>query len=120
MNLNLKNLARLGFKSNTVFATKTSVALLWREKTDRVEYASGYPPETLGAFALTPSEIKKFRAGKLSLVPAGFCSPMAGQRQTRDDGVVLHQGHVRSAAHLEKVFSASAWARRQSRQAGSA
>lgn len=118
MNLNLRNLAPLGFKSGDPRTTSTSISLLHRVKGPRVEYASGscpnqvgyrveyasgYCPNQLGYFDITARQLRAFRAGQLGLQPPGFCSPMGGAIVT--DARVIYEGTVRSKQHLEQLFS---------------
>ena len=100
MNLNLKNLSKLGFKGTGMFG---GGGLLYRVKANTVEFASAYTPNMLGRFVLTPRQMKSFHAGKLSLVPEGFCNPSS--RSYLTEHTTLHRGPVKSCAQIERVFS---------------
>jgi len=101
MNLNLKNLSKLGFKGGLMTGS-TSIALLWRVRGNRVEFASGHYPGTLGVFILTPRQLKSFERGKLVLVPQGFCSPMHSNYLGGE--TILHVGPVKSCKEVEEIF----------------
>ena len=101
MNLNLRNLSKLGFKGG-LMTRPTSIALLWRVRGNRVEFASGYHPGTLGVFTLTPRQLKSFERGSLSLVPEGFCSPMHSNYLGGE--TTLHVGPVKSCKQVEEIF----------------
>lgn len=102
MYLNLKNLSKLGFKG-TFMTGNTSISLLWRVKGNRVEFTSGYTPNMLGYFTLTPRQLKSFNAGKLSLVPTGFCNATGGESLT--EHIILHTGPVKSCKQVEEIFA---------------
>lgn len=104
MKLNLKNLASAGFKSTALFATKLGGGLFYRKKADRVEYASSYVPQSLGVFPMTRAQLQKLTAGKLSLVPPGFCNASGGK--TLENGRVVYAGEIKSVKHLEEIFAA--------------
>ena len=102
MKLNKKNLAPLGFKS-TVMVTPTSLSLHWRTKGLRLEVADGIY-DRLGYYDLTKREMRAFNAGKLSVVPPGFCNASGGR--TKDRGfVLLFEGKPHNKKHVEKIFS---------------
>ncbi len=102
MNYNLRNLGPVGFKYAGLFSTKNSIGLFYRKQPDRVEFANW--PHTLGYFALTPGQMKKFEAGKLALVPPGCCSPGTLCAKS-EEAVILSTAPVRNGAELEAVFA---------------
>ncbi len=103
MHLNLRNLAPLGFKGGAMTGP-TSISLLWRVQGNVVQYASGYTPQSIGLFHLTPALMRRFVDGKLILSPPGFCSPTAGRTPVCSDPYATYQGRVRSKAHLEQLL----------------
>jgi hypothetical protein len=104
MNFTLRNLGKVGFKSTSLMASQSSMGLFYRVVGNVVQFVSSYVPQSLGFFQLTPSELKAFRAGKLSLVPPGFCSP-SGPKRKKTDATIVHTGSVRNIKHLEQLFS---------------
>ena len=103
MNLNLRNLAPLGFKGG-IMTRPTSLSLLWRIRDNRVEYTSGYGSgPCLGIYLLEPAEMRRFKAGKLGITPPGFCNPM-GRKTIAKPAYATYQGRVRSKAHLEQLL----------------
>lgn len=104
MKLNLKNLEPAGFKSTALFPTKLGGGLFYRKKTDRVEYASTYVPQSLGVFPMTKAQLRQLAEGKLGLVPPGFCNPSGGKSLT--NGRVIYTGEIRSLKQLEEIFAA--------------
>jgi hypothetical protein len=101
MNLNLKNLQPLGFRGGRM-DSKTSITLLWVIRGSSVFYTSGYSPNTVGVFHLKPAEMKKFKKGRVSLLPPGFCNATGGEVLT--DCRILHRGTVRSKKHLMSII----------------
>jgi len=104
MKLNKKNLAPIGFQSG-IMTSPTSMTLHWRTREDRVEFADGIN-HRVGVFKLTPKHMRAFKKGKLSLVPPGFCAPTRKESEVLSDCEILHEGDVRSKAHLEKILAA--------------
>lgn len=100
MNFNPKNLSKLGFKGTGMFG---GGGLLYRVKGNTVEFVSVYVPNMLGRFTLTPRQMKSFHAGKLSLVPEGFCNPSS--RNFLTEHTVLHRGPIKSRAQVEEIFA---------------
>lgn len=103
MNLNLRNLARAGFRSTSIFSSPRAIGLLYRCKGTDVEFTSGYCPNRLGVFRLTKSQFNQFKRGRLSLVPPGFCNPSGGK--SVQEAIMLFEGTVRSVKHLERIFA---------------
>jgi hypothetical protein len=107
MTINTKNLAGLGFTSNSRFADdRTSLTLHHRQIATKVLIIDGVSPEPrCWVLRLTANEAKQYKAGKLSIVPPGFCAPTAGNRIVKEDGFeLLHDGPIKSKVHVRKIF----------------
>ena len=105
MNLNLKNLGPLGFKGG-LMTGKRDIGLLWKMVGDQVIFTSGYTPNKVGLFSLTPKQAEKFRKGELSLVPEGITvSPCSRNSITKYK--LLHYGPVKNTRHLMSIINRS-------------
>lgn len=99
-----ERIATCGFKAPGFSCTRNSIGLFYRWHGNRIEFVSNYSPPSLGYFDLTDQQVRDFKAGRLGLVPPGFCNPAGGA--SLENGVIIWDDPVKNAAHLEEIFAA--------------
>jgi hypothetical protein len=102
-----KHAEQLGFKSSDLFKggqrAASSIYYKVESKELRVIYLSNYSNQHIGVFYLTPKEMRKYQAGRLSLIPDGCCSP--GRESQKNDPAIVYSGDIKDFRHLRKLLS---------------
>lgn len=101
MQLNKKNLAKLGFKGAHIFCSPTSLDIHWKKIDNTVIFADGIN-NRIGFFILNSVEEEQFSNNQLSLVPPGFCSP--SNSTIKEDVTMVFEGEPKSTKHFLKII----------------
>jgi hypothetical protein len=80
MKIYLRHLKPLGFKGSGMWEDAKWSAHYYKvnNKTHTITVIGNLAPATISQFTLTPSNFKKFRGGKLALVPPDCCNASGG------------------------------------------
>jgi hypothetical protein len=104
MQLTCKNLKGLGFTPSGLFHTGDTLCLHHRETPQGIEFIDGMN-NNLGIFRPTPGQKRKFKDGKLSLVPPGCCAPTRKPSGILENAEILFEGEPKSKKHIKQIFN---------------
>ena len=102
MNLHVKDMNTVGFKSNNILLSAWSRFYHKPVPEKQLVYVVDALNERLMHFKLSKKQYKEFEEGKLSLVPVGCCNPTG--KKSLEDPNIDHDGNFKAKFGSKNKF----------------
>ena len=102
MNFYTRHVKPLGFKGSGIFTDSKWYSTYYLVNPElRLVIILQNLSQALSVYRLNACDFKRFREGKLSLIPPGCCNPSGGPSRT--NAIVFHEGEIKNVAHLREL-----------------